>query len=487
MSSRQEVLNVYFARLLHKRGLVAAPEQILHATVRGGRGHVQLPDVMVDFYGLRTIIECEIASNGTAARTLSYEKAKKRVDDGIAHIGVAVVYPAKLRHVAVDLLEEEMAVSRLHYTIVTEAGSWLSQRSLFEEEEFPDFNEGNVNDISEALRRSYEQLVRDETLERAVGMMEERIEAFLNAARSQTGTTGRMAVALGIKEAPDGEAPEQLSGREARAVNRIAALILINAMIFQEVLAQKEQKVRPLGRLASSTDLVSVVKDHWRFILDEINYYPIFNTAYDLLGCLAADEDTHRAVEEMVDTALWVVKRKASLRHDLAGRIFHRILSEAKYLGAYYTAIPSAVMLLKLAIPEKRLLENWSDHGAIDALRIGDLACGTGTLLMAAADVAMDNHIRACVARRIAPQLDGFHQTLVKSTIYGFDVLPSAIHLTASTLALRAPDAPLDVTNLNCLKLGGPTSDLGSLDFFANPRLAGTLFSRPRRIGFAPF
>src|SRR5262249_40400981 len=111
MSSRQEVLNVLLAQLLHERGLVAAPEQIVRALQGGERGATRLPDVLVDFRGLRTAIEAEIGSGARAAHVLAYEKAKQRVDEGIAHIGVAVVYPAKLRQVGFHRLKEELSAA----------------------------------------------------------------------------------------------------------------------------------------------------------------------------------------------------------------------------------------------------------------------------------------------------------------------------------------------------------------------------------------
>ena len=71
MASRQEVLNVLLAQLLQERGLVAAPEQIL----RHRTGETKLPDVLVDFQGLRLIIEAEFA--GTAgAKEKAYLKAQ---------------------------------------------------------------------------------------------------------------------------------------------------------------------------------------------------------------------------------------------------------------------------------------------------------------------------------------------------------------------------------------------------------------------------
>ena len=51
---REEVLNVVLALLLHRRGIVAAPELILRLHLEQGRA---MPDVLVHYQGLRTAIE----------------------------------------------------------------------------------------------------------------------------------------------------------------------------------------------------------------------------------------------------------------------------------------------------------------------------------------------------------------------------------------------------------------------------------------------
>src|SRR5262249_26094228 len=154
--------------------------------------------------------------------------------------------------------------------------------------------------------------------------------------------------------------------------------------------------VNPLSRFRDDPDVSGKLRKHWRFILDEINYYPIFNTAFDVLNCLSADDDIRRAIETMLESALWVVSRRAALRHRPAGRIFPRLLAEATHLGAFYTSIPAATLLLKLALPRGEGGFDWCSLEAIKGLAVADFACGTGTLLMATADAILDNHVRAC-------------------------------------------------------------------------------------------
>jgi len=98
---------------------------------------------------------------------------------------------------------------------------------------------------------------------------------------------------------------------------------------------------------------------------------------------------------------------------------------------------------------------------------------------MAAGDAIAENHIRDCADAKQPPQLNKIHRLVVEKVLYGFDVLHAAIHLTASTLSLRVPDVPINVTNLTALPLGGSESKLGSLEFLRDGTIqVSTLFSQ---------
>lgn len=259
--------------------------------------------------------------------------------------------------------------------------------------------------------------------------------------------------------------------QEADAICRISGLVLVNAMIFQEILAYYDNPVDSLEKVLNEPNLIGSFSEHWRFILEEINYYPIFHLAREVLINLTADADIIAALKNLAGTAQRIVSMRAALRHDLMGRVYHRLLADKKYLGTYYTKIPPANLLLKLALDYDNLSFPWQDLEQISQLRIADLACGTGTLLMAAADAIADNYLRASAEHGSVPDLDNLQKRLAEEIIHGYDVLPSAIHLTASTLALRAPQIPFEKMNLFSLRLGGPAICLGSIDFLDGRRI----------------
>ena len=105
---------------------------------------------------------------------------------------------------------------------------------------------------------------------------------------------------------------------------------------------------------------------------------------------------------------------------------------------------------------------DWSDHEFPASLNIADLACGTGTLLMAVAAEAERRHTDA--GGRNAPEL---HKAMVEQALHGYDVQLSAVHFAATSLAMLNPDIQFDRMNLYVMPLGveGSNVNLGSLDF----------------------
>lgn len=263
---------------------------------------------------------------------------------------------------------------------------------------------------------------------------------------------------------------EKLSPAEAEAVNRISTLVIVNAMIFQEILSgHSEFRVAPLEKIKNEENVLSAFTSQWRDIL-KINYYPIFHLARELLLQVPADP-AFAMLRSLADAAQRIVSLRAALRHDLMGRVYHKLLADKKYLATYYTRVPSAVLLLKLALGDDAFARRWHDFNDLMDFRIADLACGTGTLLMAAADTLMDNYVRASVKAGQAPNFVDIHKVLLEEIIHGYDVLPSATHLTASTLALRAPEIAFKGMNLWSIPLGGALNSLGSIDFAYDKRV----------------
>ena len=199
---RQEVLNVLMAQLLQERGIVAAPEQIL----KDPFGRRRMPDVLVDFQGLRLVIEGEFES--PSAKDKASKSALNRVEEGIAHIAMALIYPSSLRQLTSNLahLKEGLEKADLGFAIITESEAAQAQLALPDlpgkEEAVILFERGNLDGLEGALRRAYETLVEDRVLERAIEILNNGVGVFSSCIKSQAGITPRFAAALEMQELP---------------------------------------------------------------------------------------------------------------------------------------------------------------------------------------------------------------------------------------------------------------------------------------------
>ncbi len=265
----------------------------------------------------------------------------------------------------------------------------------------------------------------------------------------------------------------------------MAALVIINAMVFQERLASSEAAFQPVsaamrdGRFSRMT-LLQV----WDHILS-IDYYPIFSMARDVVQELSEIEAAE-VLTECARTAAALLSMGAVGRHDLAGRIFNRLIAERKLLAAFYTSIPASTLLAGLALsPDRWRHVDWSSAEGLGELRIIDPACGTGTLLMAAYRQIVQNQSVLDPTGSDDPLL---HQALVERVIVGADVVQSAIHLTAATLAAMSPSVRFEQMQLHTLRLGRDSSKkiwLGSLDWLEAPETQSFFSATEEQIGAA--
>lgn len=262
-------------------------------------------------------------------------------------------------------------------------------------------------------------------------------------------------------------------------VLRVSALVLTNAFLFHEILSRSEGDVSTLRQVMRSDDPIGEFLDEWEYIVDEIDYAPIFELASDVLIRLPSSPETENAIEELVDGAIDISGSRAALRHDLMGRMFHRLIANPKYYGARYTKIPAANTLMKLTVDEMEY--DWEDPQEVQNLNVTDLACGTGTLLKSTLGSVLDQYIETAVHQGEEASTDDVHAEVVEEGLWGFDVLPSAVHLAATGLALHDPDVKVDNMRIYALPLGGPNNRLGSIDFARDTRflVQQTLMGEP--------
>lgn len=99
---------------------------------------------------------------------------------------------------------------------------------------------------------------------------------------------------------------------------------------------------------------------------------------------------------------------------------------------------------------------------------------------MASAQAITDQFIVSRVASGLkieGADMPRLHKTMMEDVIHGYDVLPTAVHLTASTLGMLSPSVTYRKMNLFVMPIGveGTTLRLGSLDFIGQKRVSTQL------------
>jgi len=453
---REETLNTKLADVLSDMGVQAEAEGILSH----GRNR---PDVLFDLSGLRVSIEGKL-DDSPNAYSVVLQQARDRVKVGISHISVAVVYPDYLRSVSTQKLATEIRSATLSFAVVSEAGESA-------------WGEASPADLLDTLRRAQQQLISSDALLEAARLIQQGIERVASLWGENPAICQRLANELGMVPA---DSKTEYMSRFFETASTVSALVLANALIFQEQISRINSQIPPISGLYQSPSPSHEIQKLWRMIWQTIDYDPIFRLAERVALEIPTTPDARTAFLFLVDKVREVCERQAALHHDLMGRVYHYLLNDAKYLATYYTSPASATLLLKLALIPGRWQRDFSDLSAIRQMRVADLACGTGTLLMAASQAIVDLYIRSEVGQGQPVTTEGIsalHQALVEDTLLGFDVLPTAVHLTASTLGLLAPEVRFARMNLYslplCVSHGKPF--LGSLDLLGASEIAPQL------------
>ena len=434
-SVREEAVNTLLAQALRARGISARAERI------GPRG---VPDLLVQLRsGDTVILECKW---GDHARDLEAQLDQRLNDFPEVLALIGVLYNDGIRYL--NDISAALEVTGIQWWLHGSRGAAIpGQRPI---------RSGDVADLADYLRILPLELEGTDRVAAAA----DTIGYSLEQAAGQIAKHARISRLIAdIIAKSDQE-------KDRAAALRIGCLVIFNALAFQDRLAAASEDVPAV--LESLDAGLQGLRNVWRDICTNIDYVPVFELASDILDILLYWPDKNQTwliaplIKAMEDTRLLE-------GHDLSGRLFHTLLTDAKFSGAYYTSIPAATLLSRLVFHDWPPHVDWADHEFPASLNIADLACGTGTLLMAVATEAERRHTDA--GGKHAAEL---HKAMVEQALHGYDVQLSAVHFAATTLAMLRPDIRFDRMNLWVMPLGvqGSTISLGSLDFLGKSETA---------------
>ena len=409
--------NIRLAQLLREKGLAASS---LHKFPNGKFG-----DIYVELDHKRISLEAKVGIPDTAGDNALADAAGRLADD-LADTALGVCYPHSPHQSSQLAADSKIWISPI-------GGSW---------------HETDIEGIAGMIRRAAAEAGDVDAEAKKLQTTLQEVQARLPDSELTA-----MAAAAGMPLPPHPD-PKQRKHAGMRVLLLVFAAAMFHAKLdpyFAQSRsrpahdAREKSKKRYEGDWPPPTlqecinhqDTVQALADAWDIILAK-DYKPIYETGRAVLMAPPSLSSTSAAaIKKVVAQAQAVHRSLAGGNHDLLGRIFHWILDTSKNDGSYYTSTAAATLLAGLAIREE-------DVADLSALKILDPACGTGTLLMAAAERIAD-------LKGSDPHTS---QYLVERVLHGWDINISAAHLAATTLGLTAPDVSFDKMNIHMLKLG---------------------------------
>ena len=440
---REEAVNTLLAQLLRDQGISARAER---------RNRNATPDVRVTLKtGDTVLLECKWEDSVSQLES-QLDARLQQFPDALGIIGV--LYPEGLKYLD-DTREGLEHAGDLEWWLHGSRGEPAATRSS---------RFGSPADIADHLRVLPLELEGTDRVAAAAAVIEHAVEQSAD----KIATHARIA-----RRVRDVIAQTDQESDRAKAL-RIGCLVVFNALAFHLRLTTADDDVPTVAE--AWRDGIPGLFRAWRYICDNIDYVPVFDLAASILDILIdGPTDLH---EPVLSPLLKAIEDTSRLEgHDLSGRLFHTLLTDAKFTGAYYTSVPAATLLTRLVFQNWPPGVDWSDHEFPASLSVADIACGTGTLLMAVAAEAERRHTEAG-GRNVA----ALHKAMVEQALHGYDVQLSAVHFAATSLAMLNPDIQFDRMNLYVMPLGADGDDvsLGSLDFLGESQAAVQFALSPR-------
>ncbi|MEN2999231.1 MAG: hypothetical protein ABDH61_01445, partial [Acidilobaceae archaeon] len=460
----EHVISDRLARMLHKFSMDCRAERVVHR---------RRPDIRCVHRTTTVLIEASY--DGADAE----RDARKRIESaGQAHeitTIVALHYQERPRDVPEEELEETVRNMKFRAKAFVRKAS---SAPIYVENEWVELK--GVEELAKYIDSHIEHALGEEELEETVKEVGEVVGKFVAAASSLPQADSlRQRVAdvlyrlygFSVSETKDAEI----------VFGQSALILLLSALLYESI--RDRHDLSPLVLHVDERGGIAGLREALK-ALRAAGYETATSAALEILDRLPPS--LAPTVRNIVDLAVRLAQEPQLLSRDFAGRVYHKITGDIgvkKGLATYYTEVPAAYLLAWLAVNEtlgvetRRLSREEAEKvlRKIEGLKIGDFACGSGTLLAAS----------LYAASRIAGNLCLLHDLpyarlergLVEEGIFGLDALKYAAQISATILSLIA-SAP--ARNIHTIYLGyKPTVGawLGSLELLENSERVGGLLS----------
>jgi hypothetical protein len=477
------VVNVKLAEILSQElGIDCRSERVEHR---------MRPDIRCYYRGLIIGIEASYVERDAEL------DAEARIRQGLVDLALALRIRERFRDIPEPELKERVRRARYGVRVFVPrdvAGTlipFIAKAIKMEVEPATGwFEEVDLPTIKAIIENSASFLAREEEVHELVKEMRQKISDFTETlCEIDTGRAIRRSIygvlyrlyGLSVAETKD---PDVAFGH--------AGLSILLSTVFYEHIRSVHPQLRPVmehvKQLGPIQGLMRALEDLLR-----IDYKTAVETTIEILRCLPLN--IANRIRGLIELGVKIASSRGLLRRDFAGRVYHEITGDIalrKGFATFYTEVPAAHLLASLAtetlldIDRRSLLSLGSEEARrlverIRELKVGDFACGSGTLLTA----SYYSLQRITTALKYYydlenVDLDEVGRTLIERGIYGIDALRYASQITAINLALMAPST-ISRENVYTIYLGYiPEKNqawLGSLELLNNGTRVGGLLA----------
>lgn len=431
--THEQTINTALGEVLRNFGRTwrVRAERVGAVFVDGGR-----PDVLIEKPGdWPVVIEAEVGNHRQAEVEAASRLGRRLVQNPRpVDFAIALIYPDTLRDYHNAALRQKLLTATFEYAVLQRESEPGARRLPVS-----GWLRGDLRDLAMLVHLLSVPTSQIDALADTLAVGITQAERSLTANHPVGSPLGeRIANTLGQGDDVEGQ------------TRKMAMTVIANALVFHAALAEAEVAIEqfegdepqaikpPTAFRGIGGFLPTPLMDQWDAIL-RVNYWPIFHTAGAILRLLPS-QTAITTLNTLWRTSEQLIAGGVTKSHDLTGIVFQRLIADRKFLATFYTRPSAATLLSVLALPldEKLRHTAWEDAESLAATRIGDFACGTGTLLSTAySRISLLHELHGGDPKRLHPRM-------MRHGLVGLDVLNIAVHLTAAMLAGSHPDTPFD-------------------------------------------
>jgi len=315
----------------------------------------------------------------------------------------AVLFPEELRRPwTIEMLEKIAGDPKLKYIVA----------ATFKDHRPSSRYVGNLSEISEWIASQVlRPLIVEVDTGFAIKVLTEAVEAItLSAKRLESKDIEEI---FGGKTVFENILQYEAGHYPLDEMRQAATYLLVNQIIFYHILS------------TASKEFEEINEDKIRKPVDLLRYFDlVLKTDYTSVFGFDVVSKLPESATDIIKRVIMVIKALApeKIEHDVLGKVFHELIpfKIRKAVAAFYTNNEAAEILASLAIEKP---------GA----KVMDLACGSGTLLVAS--YRRKKELLHFAGKEFSLEN---HRKFLEHDLTGVDIMPFAAHLAVMHLSLQA-------------------------------------------------